>query len=478
MRRHIALSFLQKHVQLLVSVGSVMVLSRLISPEEAGIFSIGVAIAALTHAVRDFGVGNFLVKELEITPAKVQTAYTVSMIIALGLSLVLALVAVPVAAFYRQPEIATIIWVTTVGLLVSPFSTVNMALLLRNHRFLDIMKVSMTGAVASAAVSILLAWMGLGAKALALGQLASAVTLVLVSNLLWREGNMYRFSLQHWRDISNFGLHMTVSGVTEQLGARAGDLIVGKLVGFSAVGLLSRSGTLITMVQDSVQNSVMPVVLTNMAGDLRKSGNVVPLVLKSLQYFTVVLWPVFAVLAMAAHDAVLVLFGPKWVDAAPLTSILCWAAAIAAVSSLTATVCNVANRADLLSRYSTLSQAIRIVLILIGTLTGGLHTIVLMLVLAEAIQCTLAFAVMRRAIGITVRQVAAVCWQSLGVAVIVTVLIWLLTTWMVAPALVRLVVTGVSATFAWLFAVFIMRHPAVGELRMLTASIVAKVRPR
>src|SRR5205823_6045660 len=181
------LSFVQRHLQLLVSVASVIVLSRLVSPEETGTFSIGVAIAALTHAVRDFGVGNFLIKEAEITIDKIRTAFTVSMIIAVVLSLVLLGVSIPVARFYGKPEIATVIWLTTLGLLISPLSTVNLALLLREGRFKDMFKISISNSFANAGVSIVCAWAGMGATALALGALAASAALVVVSNLIMRD---------------------------------------------------------------------------------------------------------------------------------------------------------------------------------------------------------------------------------------------------------------------------------------------------
>lgn len=475
MRRHIALTFVQKHLQMLVSIGSVMILSRLISPEETGIFSIGVAIAALTHAVRDFGVGNFLVKETEITALKVQTAFTISLIIAILLSIVLVAASFPVAAFYAKPEVATIIWITTFGLLISPFSTVNMALMLRKHRFGGMLKVSMASAITNAAVAIGLAWLGFGAKSLAFGALASSVVLVIVSNLLANEQGIYRFSLQHWRQISNFGMHMTVFGLTEQLGQRASDLIVGKLVGFTAVGLLSRSGTLITMVQDSIQNSVMPVILTNMAGDTRKSGDVMPLLLTSLQYLTVVLWPIFAVIALCAHDAVFVLFGPKWMEAAPFTSILCMGAAFAVLSSLTGTICNATDRADLLSRYSTFGQGMRVALIATGAVSGGLKSVVLMLVLAEGIQCILAYIYVRRTAPISVLQLTRVCWRSLAVTALVSAIVFPVQL-LGASSFLRLLLTAIAATVAWIAAVFIVRHPVAAEVRMLSGVIGARLR--
>ena len=463
MRRNLVISFIQRHLQLLVNIASVMILSRLISPEETGVFSIGVAIAALTHAIRDFGVGNFLVKEADISKGKIQTAFTVSLLIAAVLGLVLLAASLPVAAFYGKPEVATVIWITTLGLLISPFSTIALALMLRNQRFVDMFKVSMAAAFANAGVAILFGWLGWGAKALALGQLASAVMLVIAANLVLRDGSVYRLSLAHWRDISHFGFHMTVSGVSDQIGQRSSDLVVGKLVGFSAVGLLSRSGTLVTMVQDSVQAAVMPVVLTSMSEDVRKSGNVAPLLLKSLSYFSAIMWPVYAVISMFAHDAIAILFGANWLEAAPYTSILCYGAAFAVLSSLVSTTCNATNNAHLLSRYSPAVQGMRVLLVTIGALTSDLGVVVRMLVLAEVLQCTLAFFIIRRATGIQFQEVVHHCWRSSLVALIVIAAMAPLQL-LDYPGGLRLVIVALCASFAWVLALYLARHPMAQEV--------------
>jgi O-antigen/teichoic acid export membrane protein len=450
-----------------------MILSRLISPEETGVYSIGVAIAALTHAVRDFGVGNFLIKEAELTQSKTNTAFTVSMMIAVVLSIVLMAVAVPVANFYSQPEVAVIIWITTAGLFISPFSTVNLALMLRKQKFRDMFKVSMASAIVNAVTSIVLAWLGMGAKSLALGALASAATLVIVSNILCTERNIYRFSLSCWHQISRFGMHMTIFGITEQLGGRAGELIVGKLAGFAAVGLLSRSSTLIGMVQDSIQSSVMPVILTNMAAEAR-SGDVKPLLLKSMQYLTVVMWPIFAVLSMCTHDAIFVLFSQKWLPAAPYMTILCLGAGFATLNSLTSTIFNVTNRADLLSRFSTINQALRVLLIGLGAFFDGLHGVVIMLVVGEICQCVLAYTFVRRATPVTLHEVISNCWRSLAVTVLVAALVWPTTSYLSFAPLWRLLSVILVAAFAWVSMVLLVRHPIAVEIKILKTLLISR----
>ena len=462
MRRNLVISFLQRHIQLLVTISSVMILSRLVSPEETGVFSIGVAIAALTHVIRDFGVGNFLVKEAEISLAKIRTAFTVSLLIAVALTVVLLGISFPVAKFYNEPRAATVIWITTLGLLISPFSTIALTLLLRSQRFVDMFKVSISASIANAGVAILFGWLGYGAKALALGQLAQAVMLVIAANLILRDGSIYRFSLAYWRDISRFGFHMTVSGVSDQMGQRASDLVVGKLVGFSAVGLLSRSGTLVTMVQDSVL-SVMPVLLTTMSENARKSRAVAPMLLSSLGNLSGVMWPVYAVISMFSYDAISVLFGAKWLGAAPLTSVLCYGAAFAVLSALVNTTCNATNNAHLLSRYSPAVQGIRVLLVMLGAASGDLGTVVRLLVVAEILQATLAYFIFRRIAGIRFAQVVQHCWRSMVVAALVAGAVFPLHAVDCAP-LLRLLIVGATAALTWIAALYLTRHPLSAEI--------------
>ena len=473
-RRNLAIAFLQKQAQTLIAVVSVMILARLIPPEETGVFSIGVAVAAVTHAVRDFGVGNFLIKEPVITAEKIRTAFTISLLIAAVLSAVLLGIAGPTARFYGQPEVATVVRLTTFGLLISPLSTVNLALLLRERRFFDMFKVSMAGAIAGAAVSVFFAWRGQGATALALGSLATSLATVVAANLLLPRYGDYLPSLAHWRPIWRFGVHSTLAGVSDQIGGRASDLILGKMLGFGPVGILSRSGSLITMFQDAVLSATAPVVLASMAVDARKGDGASAKVLISIEYATVVAWPFFAVLAIFAHDAVLVLFGRQWLAAAPYTSILCGAAALSMLPSFSAIAATATGRMDLLSRYSMANQGIRVGLIALGALSG-LRAVALLLVMAAAIQCGLAYMLLRRAAPITAAQVVQRVWRSLAVTAIVAAAMVPVDLWAGDVPLIRMLVVAVTATVAWLAGMAVVRHPAAGLLAAATALIASRL---
>lgn len=465
-RRNLTIAFGQKTLQTSIAITSVIVLSRLVSPAETGIFSTGIAIAAITHSVRDFGVGNFLIKEQEPTAEKVRTAFTISLLIAVGISMVLFAAALPIARFYGQPKVAWIIAITTVGLLISPFATVNMALLLRDHRFFDIFKISISANFAGAAVSILCAWRGMGAVGLATGSLASSFGLVVVANIVLPRWQDYLPSLSHWRPIFRFGLHSALSGVSEQIGGRVTDVILGKTIGFAAVGILSRSGSIISMFLDAIMGPANSVIMADMASDARQGGSVIGKLLTSIEYSSAVAWPFFAVLVLFARDATSVLFGAQWLEAVPYTRIQCLSAALGVLLYFTGIAATATGRVDLLARYNLVSQSLRVLLVGAGALYS-LMAVVWMMVLATALQCVIAYITLHPIAPVKWTALRQRMWRSGAVTIIVLAAVFPIYLYVNYEPILRIFIVAVAATVSWLVALIVVGHPGT-ELLYIT----------
>ena len=88
-RKALALSFAGKYSSLAIHTVAVMVLARLLTPAEIGVYSVGAAVVALAHVVRDFGVGNYLIQEKELTTERIRTAFAVTLVIGWTMAAVL-----------------------------------------------------------------------------------------------------------------------------------------------------------------------------------------------------------------------------------------------------------------------------------------------------------------------------------------------------------------------------------------------------
>ena len=73
LRKALALSFASKYSSLAIHTVAVVVLARLLTPAEIGVYSVVAAVVALAHVLRDFGVGNYL----EFTTERIRTALSV-----------------------------------------------------------------------------------------------------------------------------------------------------------------------------------------------------------------------------------------------------------------------------------------------------------------------------------------------------------------------------------------------------------------
>ena len=57
-RMSLLISLAEKYSVTVINIGSTLIIARLLSPEEIGVYSVGMAFVAVAHTLRDFGIGN------------------------------------------------------------------------------------------------------------------------------------------------------------------------------------------------------------------------------------------------------------------------------------------------------------------------------------------------------------------------------------------------------------------------------------
>jgi O-antigen/teichoic acid export membrane protein len=160
-------SFAEKYTVLVLGFVSSVVLSRLLTPTEVGVYSIGAVVVAVLQIVRDFGVGQYLIKERELTPEKIRAAFSLTLMIAWVIGGLLALLSGPVSDFYREPGVGQVLRVLALNCLLIPFGSITLPVLRREMRFGAIYTINVTSAVVSLVASIGLVLAGFSFMALA-----------------------------------------------------------------------------------------------------------------------------------------------------------------------------------------------------------------------------------------------------------------------------------------------------------------------
>ena len=330
-------------------LGSMIVLARLITPAEFGIFAIVIIVQELALTMPMEGIGGAIVQRSKIGREHLQGGLVLSLIVAAVLSVVtIALAFAAVDPLFGE-RTASLVLLAVPWYLLGALYCVPMAMLRRRLDFRRISIVDVTQNLVRVAVMVVLAIAGLDAEALVLGCLtgmAAAVVLVLT----FARMPVPRWRPQAMRELLPYGGPAALSSVA-WTGFRNGDYaIVGATLGTAAAGFYWRGYQLAVEYQRKIS-----VVMTQMAFPVlaraESAQDMLALRRRMVQLLTVVLFPLLLTLVLLAPTVVPWLFGPAWEPAVLPTQILAAGGAAVLVTDAVGSALQAAGRARALLGY-------------------------------------------------------------------------------------------------------------------------------
>ena len=303
-------------------ISSVVISRFFLDPAEVGLFSIALAAALLISLLQDFGLTRYIANLPSLRHGELGRCSSVALIFALAIGGALALIALPMARFYVEAGLAPILWIIAASYLFVPLAIVPMAVLSREMAFKDIFAVNFAGALAQAGFAIGLAAAGFSAASLAWAMVAAAVVKAVVAQ--WRRpASPFPLRFDGLKPVLQFGSQSSALYMIGGVGYRSADLIVGALLSLTATGLYTRATGLSTQLRNLVAGGAAAVLYPAFARLQREGEDLARPYLRVVACFTAATWPAMAGLALAATPTVNLLFGEKWIGAAP---ILTWIA--------------------------------------------------------------------------------------------------------------------------------------------------------
>lgn len=472
-RRSLLIALADKYSSQFLALISTVILARILTPEDVGIFSVAAAVTTIVAMLRDFGVSTYLIQEKELTERRLQSALGMVAISALTMGVVLALAATPISEFYRMPDMRFAIYVLCLMFLFVPFNSIVMTLLRREMDFGSIYRQSLSGSIAGAFVSVSTALLGAGFMCMAYGSLANSIATFLMAYR--QRPRQYRMipRLVEWRRVMSFGVFATGTNLVVDLGKRTPDLIIGRILGLASVGLFSRANGLVTLMTESLANPVMAVSLSVFSIKNRQSGEVKEDYLGALSLLTSVTWPAFVFVAAMSFPVIRILSGSQWDAAVPLARFTCMGGAFSALLGLQYAVFQAtgAVRRNLVATF--IITAIRVALIFWASYYGLLATAA-----AVALSGLISFGVVQHHINRVVScgfdEVFAATWRSTVIALVTAIVPVCMALWGGNDPRTIWIQIGVSMLgggILWLGAVYATSHPIKKEINLIASKL-------
>lgn len=159
--------FSTQGVQFLIMI----IMARLLTPKDYGLIGMLAIFLAVAQSLIDSGFSQALIRKQNRTDVDNSTVFYFNIIVSCSLYLILFITAPFVADFYNQPELTSVMRVVCLGVILNSLAVVQRALLTVRIDFKTQAKASLSAAVISGCIGIVLAYSGFGVWSLVVQQL-------------------------------------------------------------------------------------------------------------------------------------------------------------------------------------------------------------------------------------------------------------------------------------------------------------------
>lgn len=473
-RKSLFLSFAENYTTLAIGIVGTLVIARLLTPAEIGIFSVGAVLVGIAHVVRDFGVGQYLIQEKELTSGKIRAAFALTLTIAWSMAIVLFLISTPVAKYYGTPGVRWVVVVLAANFILIPFGSITMSFLRRNMDFATLYKINTTSNVANSITAVTLAYLGFSYMSLAWAATAGNVATFAMTAFYRPKQVPWLPSFKEIRSVLAFGSYASGTSVLGEIGLAAPDMIIGKVINMDSVAIFGKATGLLLLFDRLIANTLHAVSLPFFSAQVRADEDLKASYLKSISYTTVLAWPFFTFLGVMAFPIIRILYGSQWDAAVPLVRILVISAAIQSIFFLAGQLYVALGQVKVQTQLQFIIQAIKVGSIVLAA-PFGLKAIGVALILSTLLASVSNFFYLRRLIALRFREILGATRKSLEVTLLTAVIPMILffslgnasgSLW------VSLIIAGAGAAAGWIAGIFCFKH----EMREDVAGIFVKAR--
>lgn len=386
----------------IVSLVSTLLLARLLVPEDFGLVAIATALLEIVSAATNLSLGNALIRHADPSDDHFHTTFTLSIIRSVSIGSILALAAWPVGYFYHDSRLVPIMLAFGGSVMVIGFANPKLIVFSRNLVFSQDFFLQVSQKVAAFVTSLVLALIYHSYWALVFGVVASQVTYVIVSYALLP--HLPRIGLKHWRELFSFSFWMTLQDLLYTISWGMDHLLIGALVGRSALGHFSVSSNLAATPMREAGLQITKLLFPGLARVMHEPDRIRAAYTSAQALLTSVMLPVGVGIALCAKPAVLLFMSNEWLPVIPVIQGLSVIMALQTLGMLAKPLAMAKGVTRILFHRNLANFAISIPLSVTGLLLGGLNGIVIARLVSGFIAIGFNFYLVRQLISLSITK--------------------------------------------------------------------------
>lgn len=313
--RNISFVAIAQLVSLLLTVIMIAALTRILTPADFGIVSISFVIIGLFALIQDFGVAPAIVQRDSRIDEAISAGLAIRWVLAVALLALLCLFAVPIGDFYGYESLSLVLVVMSLNLFLQPLAFSSYVVLTRKLMFSRLATAMVGQNVMQALVALTLAFIGFSYWSLVFGSLAGSGFYVLILNHYEHSRHRPSFDRALSKELMGFGSHLLVTALMVFIILNIDQLVIGKVLGVTALGVYFVSVKFGRSLGEQVSNTVNKVLFPTMARMKNSIENLRIGYCLSLRMIAVIVVPIAIGISALSPNLVEVVLGEDFGEA-------------------------------------------------------------------------------------------------------------------------------------------------------------------
>ena len=326
-------------LQGIVSLGSVAVLARILTPSEFGVFAMVLPLALIVGMTLNRGLHVAVMHEARLRPGQVSGLFWVAIPFNLLLLAAMALSAPLLAVLYREPRVTPVALLWTAALALQALAAFPEALLKREMKFGVLTAIDTAGMAVGVTTAIWAASSGWTGIALVLQVLtwnaAKCVGAVIAARWVPSRPARHLDVDPVIQRLMGYGADFGIARAVYWLGRQVDRVVVGYVSGAAVLGFYDGARRWSWYPFQELFLSLTDVVVASLSRARHDAVRFREYCRRGFTAFLALPLPAIAFVGLEAELVVRVLLGERWLDAVPMVRIMCVAAMFDSVGRLT-----------------------------------------------------------------------------------------------------------------------------------------------
>jgi len=309
-------------VQQLFGLTRLIILARILSPNDFGLVGIALLIMTILEIFSQTGFQAALIQKKKDIKTYLDSAWTVLILRGFILFVILYFIAPYAATFFDAPEAKLIIRVIGFSMLLQGFTNIGIIYFQKELEFNKEVIYQFAGTLADFIVAISAVLLLRNVWALVFGILAGNAVRCFVSYLIHPYRPSLSFDLGKVKELFGFGRWILGSSILVFLITQGDDIFVGKLLGVTMLGFYQLAYRISNMPATEIAHVISQVTFpaySKLQDDISKLREAYLKVLKVTAFFS---FPIAGLIFVLAPDFTKIFLGEKWMPMVPAMQIL------------------------------------------------------------------------------------------------------------------------------------------------------------